>query len=172
MSNNASQERQAAELAACENLAARVRYDNGKLFWTASSHSMRNGKEAGYAGARGYMRITASGHVEIMVHRLIFYMHHGYLPTILDHKDGNRTNNRIENLREATSQQNCSNTKLSNRNTSGYKGVSWDKKTNKWRASIKVRRKQMSLGHYDEIQDAVAARKQGEEKYHGEFARQ
>jgi len=63
---------------------------------------------------------------------LIFLYHHGYLPKFVDHIDGNKKNNRIENLREATKSQNAMNQKVSTRNTSGIKGVMWHKRDKKW----------------------------------------
>jgi hypothetical protein len=59
-------------------------------------------------------------------------MHYGYIPSIIDHIDGNPLNNNIKNLRPATEMQNHHNMGISKRNKSGIKGVCWDKSKNKW----------------------------------------
>ena len=69
-----------------------------------------------------------------LLHRLVFLVHQGYLPEIIDHMDGNRTNNSIDNLREVTRSQNMMNSKMNKKNTSGYKGVCKDR--NGWRSHI------------------------------------
>lgn len=77
---------------------------------------------------------------------------------------------RKNNLIIATASQRMQNSKIFTTNTSGYKGVCWLKKQNKWMAKIIVNYKQIYLGAFSDIQDAVAARKSAEEKYFGEFA--
>ena len=67
-------------------------------------------------------------------HRLIYLMHHGYLPKIVDHIDGNPKNNQIENLREALMIENVWNQKKRSTNTTGVKGISYSKKANKYTA--------------------------------------
>ena len=90
----------------------------------------------------------------------------------VDHINGNKYDNRKNNLRVCTIAENCYNKGLLINNTSGYTGVSWSKKLNKWRARIGYRRKEYSLGCFDNLDDAIKARKQAEEKYFGEYARQ
>lgn len=89
---------------------------------------------------------------------------------IIDHINRKRLDNRRENLRIATPQQNAMNKSIQPNNTSGVPGVSWRKDRNKWRAFITINRKQIALGNYENIDDAIAARKAAEEKYFGEFA--
>jgi hypothetical protein len=110
------------------------------------------------------------------MHRIIFLWHHGYLPKVTDHIDGDRLNNRIENLREVTHQQNSLNKKRDRNSASPYKGVKPSSRARKngfvpWEVSVSVNKKQVHLGTFDDIevanQVAIAAR----EKYHGQFAR-
>ena len=89
---------------------------------------------------------------------------------VVDHINRNTLDNRKENLRLATMQQNAMNRSVQPNNTSGIPGVSWRKDRNKWRAFITINGKQKSLGLYENKEDAIAARKIAEEKYFGEFA--
>lgn len=88
----------------------------------------------------------------------------------VDHKDHNRTNNNIHNLRWATTQENSMNKRKSKNNTSGYIGVAFIKKTQKFRAFIEVNGKQKHLGLFVTIEDAKRARKKATKLYYGEFA--
>lgn len=76
----------------------------------------------------------------------------------IDHKNNNKLDNRLENLRFATLQENSRNCKISSRNTSGIKGVNWHKKTKKWQASICIDGLLIHLGLYDSIEEAKQAR--------------
>jgi hypothetical protein len=90
---------------------------------------------------------------------------------IVDHINGDGLDNRRENLRLATYNQNTLNSKIQSRNTSGYRGVSWRKCANKWIAKIVVNGKNLYLGLFtDKHQAAVAYNKAALEHY-GEFAR-
>ena len=76
----------------------------------------------------------------------------------VDHKDNNKTNNNISNLRFATTNENQHNRKLSNNNTSNVKGISWNKKAKKWNAKIMIDGIRIHLGYYDNLEDAKIAR--------------
>lgn len=89
----------------------------------------------------------------------------------VDHIDGNALNNTRDNLRVCTPSQNSTNIGLTRRNTSGYKGVTWNKRYRKWQASITVDRKCKYLGSFATPQEAYAAYCEAALKYHGEFAR-
>lgn len=88
-----------------------------------------------------------------------------------DHINGDRIDNRKSNLRVCTNQQNARNAKLRPLNTSGYKGVSWDKSSGRWRAYIKVDYKQLWLGYHHDKRDAARAYNNAAKRYFGEFAR-
>lgn len=88
----------------------------------------------------------------------------------VDHKDHNKTNNHISNLRWATTQENCRNCSKPKNNTSGFVGVNFHKKSQKFRAFIEVDGRSKHLGTFVTIEDAVKARKDAAKMYFGEFA--
>jgi hypothetical protein len=131
--------------------------------------------ESKLTGDRRYARVSVKGK-PYAVHRIIFLWHHGYLPKVTDHIDNDQLNNRIENLREVTHQQNALNKKRDFNSASPYKGVKPASRARKngfvpWEVSVSVNRRQVYLGTFDNIevanQVAIAARN----KYHGQFAR-
>lgn len=98
--------------------------------------------------------------------RLIWLIYYGVWPkNVIDHKDGDRQNNRIDNLRDVTLSQNSRNQALSRKNTSGVTGVYWSKGDKKWRAQIKIKKKCHYLGMFDQFDDAVAVRKKAEKRF-------
>lgn len=102
------------------------------------------------------------------MHRVIVNAPHG---KDVDHRDGNGLNNQRNNLRVCEHRQNMRNlTKLPSTNTSGVLGVCWHGRHKKWNAKITVNDKRIHLGYFDDIEDAIAARKKAEEKYFGRFA--
>lgn len=105
------------------------------------------------------------------LHHVVFLLHHGFLPKYIDHKDGNSKNNQIENLRAATQSQNIANSKLSASNTSGCKGVTWRKDTEKWQAQLMVEGNKVSLGSHTTKEKAHEAYKFASSKYFKEFSR-
>lgn len=146
--------------------------EDGFLIWKVDfSSRAKEGNVVGTLNDEGYY-IVGIDQKSYKVHRMIFLYHHGYLTDGLqmDHIDGNKTNNRIDNLREVTSQQNAFNRKFS-KNTSGVKGVTWSKEKMKWVVQITVDRKCKHLGYYDDLKEAKAAAIAGRDELHGDFAR-
>ena len=117
-----------------------------------------------------YCGIVIDGKARVY-HRMVFLWHHGYLPKIVDHIDNNRANNKIENLREATQQQNCLNRVAHKNNRSGYKNVHWDKAMNKWCVLVNVYGKRKIFGYFEDVELAGLVAEEARDKYHGEFAR-
>lgn len=83
----------------------------------------------------------------------------------VDHINRNGLDNRRHNLREVSNKQNSENQGVRKNNTSGYKGVGWHKSTQKWRAYIKHDGQNIHLGLFDNIKDAIKARKEAEQNY-------
>ena len=90
---------------------------------------------------------------------------------VVDHINRDPLDNRRENLRIVTQQENTMNMSMSKRNKSGVPGVSWNKRDNKWLATITSKYKLIYLGCFDNLEGAAKARKDAEMKYFGEFAR-
>lgn len=154
-------------------LRERLHYDpeTGKLFWKdhkGMPNSWRArwaGKEAFTAIANGYY-IGAVGAVFLRSHRVAWAIYYGKWPEQdLDHINGVRTDNRINNLREASNQENRQNASMQKNNTSGVNGVYWCKRDNKWRAHVKVDRKIKHLGYFNTIEEAAKARQEANERY-------
>jgi hypothetical protein len=105
----------------------------------------------------------------------VVYMHHLILSIrknqVIDHIDGNGLNNRRENLRRATRQQNLLNRGVQKNNSSGKKGVTYCRQTKKWRAIIAYKRKQVCLGRHESKELASMAYKRAAKKYHKQFAK-
>lgn len=146
-------------------------YKDGRLFNKTSRGPTAAGTEVASIDAKGYKR-TKINSKAYFVHRLVFLMHHGYMPKFIDHIDCNRANNRIENLREATSTQNNHNRKVSTLNKSGVKGVSWCTRPPSWKAQCTINYKQHHLGYFKNLEDAKAAVLKFRTEHHAQFARQ
>jgi hypothetical protein len=144
----------------------------GQLRWRARlSNRVKIGSVAGTRRDDGYYKIRIHG-VFYYSHRIIWYMHTGEDPgeAQIDHIDGDKSNGRIENLRLASNGQNMSNVGPRSNNTSGHLGVTWDTSKGLWKAAIGKNGKTIHLGRFRSAEDAAAARRLGELRYHQDFA--
>jgi HNH endonuclease/AP2 domain len=99
-----------------------------------------------------YVAHTKSGSKTVLLHRLLMNPGAGL---IVDHIDGNPLNNRRKNLRLLTHAENMQNRSgLETRNKSGYRGISWDKRRNKWRAKVKLNGKVVYEKFFSDIKEA------------------
>ena len=130
-----------------------------------------NAKEGNLVGCKkdGYLVVRIDD-VLHKVHRIVFLMHRGYLPDLIDHKDTNPLNNKIGNLREADKSKNSCNAKTPSTNTSGIKGVSWDSVRLKWRVYVTLHGKQYHLGRYKTREEAEEVVMEARVELHKEFA--
>lgn len=143
-------------------------YRDGKLYWKISKQKILKGGEAGSLFQNGYRNVSYNGK-HMYTHRIIFLMHHGYLPPRLDHINGNPLDNRIENLRECNQSQNMWNRAVNKNNTSGFKGVY--KVGNKWLAKICTNYKSKYIGTFNTVEEAKEAVMKYRKEIHKEFAR-
>ena len=103
-----------------------------------------------------YRLITIDG-LMYKSHRIAWLLHYGVWPDEhIDHIDGNGLNNRIENLRDVTKQENAKNSRMKRSNSSGVTGVCLHKPSGKWRARIRVGGKQTHLGLFTDIDEAAS----------------
>jgi hypothetical protein len=134
-------------------------------------YNARAGDLAGSTDKRGYRQINVDGTV-YRGHRLaILYTTGAWPDHDVDHRDGVRSNNAFRNLRPATMSQNIANSRRPLHNTSGFKGVGWDKKARKWRATIEVRGRRIYLGLFETLEAAAASYHAAAIQHFGEFAR-
>lgn len=131
----------------------------------------RPGDLVGCIGPWGYRVFSFEGS-GYRAHRVIWLIVHGEWPAKhLDHVNGDRADNRLVNLRECGDLQNARNRGKHPRNTSGFKGVSWDSNRGKWIAQIRIGGKRNKyLGRFDSAVEAHAAYCVAAAQYHGEFA--
>ena len=153
-----------------DDVLERLRYEEetGKLFWLTAAKNKAHviGNEAGRVEANGYRHIALNGKL-YSSHRLIWLMHHGKWPAqMIDHIDGNKTNNRLSNLRDVDAKTNNSNRHaVRNDCKSGAAGVY--KQGVRWYAYAYIDGVKHSLGGHESIGHAIAARaafKNGKEK--------
>ena len=123
------------------------------------------GNIVGALAKSGYITIGIN-YKTYQAHRLAWLYVYGYFPKKeIDHKNQNKIDNRISNLREVSSAENKKNLAISKTNTTGVPGVSYYKRIGKWRAYIHIKRKQKHLGFFDNIENAKKAREKAKVKY-------
>lgn len=138
---------------------------DGVLFNKIGRQRAPKGAEAGTPDGNGYLVAMADG-VRFKVHRIVWLMHHGVWPLqTIDHVNGDRSDNRIENLRDVDQVENSRNQKQRSTNSSGITGVHWNYIHRKWQASIYVMGKKIFLGRFSDIEAAGKARKEAEAEY-------
>jgi len=145
-------------------------FDTGIFTWKVNkANRTKVGDIAGWS-YNGYREIEINNKA-YKAHRLAWLYVYGEMPkNLVDHIDGNRSNNKIANLREATYQENSENYKTPKTNKSGVKNVSWYKNLNKWVVSISIRKTKKTVGYYDDLELAELVAVEARNKYRGEFA--
>ncbi len=168
-----------------EQLHTLLSYDpsSGKLFWKERSEASYAGRQippansirgwnTRYAGKEAFTADDSVGYlvgrifgVNYNSHRIAWALHHNKWPEgPIDHINGNRSDNRIENIRLVSPQENARNSKRAISNKSGTTGVTWRKRDRKWHAHISVARKHIYLGYFSNRDAAIEARKAAEKK--------
>lgn len=148
--------------------------DTGEFRWKVSLAP--RGPKGAVAGSRS---ASGRGRIEIRIdgelwlgHRLAWFYVHGHLPDgMLDHIDGNPSNNRISNIRAASLTENNRNRAKLAGSSSEWKGVSWNKGKNKWCASLMKAGKHVFRGYFHDEREAAEAYIFAALEHHGEFVR-
>jgi hypothetical protein len=159
-----------------EKLKEFLEYDSetGAFIWkiTPVKSRIKVGDVAGGLDSYGYVLITLQGKV-YKAHRLVWLYVFGAIPLerFIDHMDGNPSNNRLINLREATRSENLMNQNISTKNTSGFKGVHLDKKSGLWHATARLNGKKVYLGRFLTPEEASITYNDFCQLHHGEFYR-
>lgn len=161
-------------LPASERLRELFDYEplTGRLVWRsrAGRNWARTGHEAGHLRDDGYRDVRVDGAL-YLTHRIIWKLVTGSEPVAeIDHRNGDRANNKWCNLRAATRVENCRNTRIP-ANASGFRGVSIDRRCGRWRASIKIDGKQKHLGYFAAPELAHAAYEKAAASHFGTFAK-
>ena len=142
-------------------------YANGHFYWkiTTGSGKIKPGDKAGGKRTDGYIGIIINGK-NYFAHRLAWFYHHGVWPSdSIDHIDRDRSNNKIENLRECTYSENAQNRSISSRNKSGHTGVKFHEFSGKWAAYLRFQRK-LHCTYHSTMEEAIEARKAMKAKFH------
>lgn len=147
-------------------MARILEYRDGKI-WDA-----RKGRFVGTLTKEGYVVLSIDCRL-VKAHRWIWEYLNGPIPEgmTIDHINGVRSDNRIENLRLASNAQNIRNSGLSSRNASGLKGVSWEKVAGRWQVKIRLNGKLLHVGTFECKFLAANAYDLAAEYYFGEYAR-
>ena len=151
-------------------LKTQVRYEDGHLYWTEYKQGRSIDLAIGSGSTDRYLSMYLDGK-QYKVHRLIYLLHTGQLPEVVDHVNGNTNDNKIENLRSSTVQTNNYNRALESTSTSGVKGVCWHKRESKWRVQVGVNGKRVTVGSFDDLELAELVAVEYRNKHHGNFAR-
>lgn len=154
-----------------ERLQSLLHYnpETGELVWLQTRSHIVRGSIAGTFDKAGYRQVQIDGRL-YKAHRLIWLYMTGEMPPLyIDHKDGDRSNNRWSNLRLADKSQNCMNRAATAK--SGLKGVTQCSKSRRWIAQIKVNRRNICIGRFSTPEQASAAYMAAAREHFGEYAR-
>lgn len=145
--------------------------DTGEFTWRVPRKKCSVGARAGRPNAYGYTRICVDWN-DYLAHRLAFLYMTGRFPAVgvdVDHINRIPNDNRWVNLRLASHGDNLANTGVQKNNTSGYRGVSWDRSKGKWTAAGYKHGKSVFLGRYADLEEAASVAEAWRKEHHGEF---
>ena len=145
--------------------------ETGNFYWRKTCNQrIKPWDIAGCVNGEGYVQISFLGK-KLQVHRLAYLYMNGYMPKQVDHINGIRSDNRFANLREADNSKNSMNKGLQANNTTGFKGVSFHRNSNRFHAKICAGGVRRSLGYFETAEQAHPAYSAAAGELHGNFAR-
>lgn len=161
---------------------ATFEYRNGALYWKKSDRQTVQwnahyaGKPAGTTDAKGYVNLqikdpNSGVRRKLQAHRLIYLLHHNESPEIVDHINGNPSDNRIENLRAAEPYQNAANRKVRTDSSTGCLGVSRHRRDGTFAVQIMFAKTRHWIGTFQNLEDARMAAEAARERIVGEWRR-
>lgn len=148
--------------------------ETGQMVWLERSDTHDAARwNARYAGKPAFTALKSTGYKcgkifrkTYLAHRVAWLISKGEWPeNELDHINGDRSDNRLCNLRSVETCENRKNAGKNKNNRSGFTGVSWDKTREMWKADVWVNRKNINLGRFKTIDEAIVARLAANEKY-------
>lgn len=142
-------------------------YRDGFMYWKQRGKGRQLGRPIGNQRT-GYGRIRVNGRT-YPTHSLIWLYHFGSLPELLDHVNLDKYDNRVENLRVATTQQNGANRPLNRNNTSGFRGVSFYGPRQKYRAMLGLNGSAVLLGYFNTAKEAKECYDKTAREWFGEY---
>ncbi|ATS93616.1 homing endonuclease [Pectobacterium phage DU_PP_I] len=148
------------------------RYDplTGYLYWKKGKQRVKEGQLAQTPDS-GYLTTVLNGRHH-RTHRIIWCLHNGPLAAgvVIDHKDRNKVNNLLDNLRVATRGENMQNTKLRSDNSLGHKGIH-QRENGRFRVAVSASGKRTSVGTFGTLEEAIVERDKAYLRIQGEFRR-
>ena len=143
-----------------ETISKYLRYDaaTGEVFWRMNKGRLaKEGCLAGNASDGRYIQIEVCGH-RFYAHRIAWLLHYGVWPTdLIDHINGDKKDNRIENLRDVNKSLNAHNSRSVSRGISGVKGVYFNNRIGRWFSKIRINRESKYLGSFSSAEEAGEA---------------
>ncbi len=142
-----------------QDLIENLYYHNGILFWAQTVHNKcQKDSPVGTKKQNGYIEIQWKGK-RYYAHRIIWTIFNGEIPDklVIDHIDGNPSNNKLENLRCVQHVSNLHGARKLTRNKSGFIGVSWNKLTKSWEASVTYKGNRIYRDYFDDVTEAGEA---------------
>lgn len=155
-----------------ELLQTLFEYKEGELYWKTLKikNQVKVGDKAGYIDDINKYKSVSINNTCFLLHKIIYIYHYGYCPKFIDHINGIRNDNRIENLRPATSSQNAQNAKKRKDNTTGVKGINFCKRDKRFVARVQSNGKRYLLGYFKTLEEAKLEVIKARETYHKEYA--
>ena len=146
--------------------------ETGILSWRKPWGKRPLGARAGTQRPDGYWVVNYKSEM-FFVHRVAYAIHHGDITLgHIDHINGDRQDNRLENLREVTRSENQFNKAMCSNNTSGFRGVNWHKNSKSWVVRVCTKGKTKILGYFKDLELAGLVADEARNLYHGKYAKQ